>query len=176
MKDQIEELKNPFLKGKTILYQNYHQGILQDLEKTEPNPFTFSYSSVINSSYEPKNLLNYDNSTYFQSQNQPNSWFCIKLNTKQLILSGYFLRSYYGTNNHGLKNWKLECSKDNVNWVIIDQQIERNWITNMSEVYFPVQTKESFSYFKFTQAGKNIGNNDHFLLNYLEFFGTILDQ
>jgi hypothetical protein len=174
---QIEELKNPFLKGKTISYQNPHQGILQDVERSEPNPFTFSCSSVCGSSYKPETMLNYDNSTYFASQNQPNSLFCIKLNAKQIILSGYLLRSYSGVTTNNIESWKLECSKDNSNWIVIDKQIERNWITqDWSEVYFPVQAKEAFSYFKFTQIGQNYLGYNHFELNYLEFFGAILDQ
>jgi hypothetical protein len=85
------------------------------------------------------------------------------------------LRSWYGASNaYNLKNWKMEYSKDIVNWVIIDKQIERNWITeDWSEVYFPVQTKESFSYLKFTQIGNNYNNCDCFssiVLNSLKQF------
>jgi hypothetical protein len=166
----IEELKNPVLEGKTISYQNNHDGLLQDLIS---NPVSFSCSSIdnINPDYQPESILKYDNSTLFHSQNQPNSWICIKMNTKKVAPSGYLLRSWYGSGRNNLKNWTLEASNDNVSWIQLDQQIDRNWITkDWSEVYFPVNTKEAYSYFKFTQTGKNDGNQDYFRLNYVEFF------
>jgi hypothetical protein len=169
LKQETEELRNHSLTAKTISFQSDHDGILQDFKKTESNSLSFTCSSFNSSSYKPENLLNYDNSTRFRSQNQPNSLVCIELNTKQMILSGYLLRSYIGTSNYNLKSWKLEGPKDNVNWVILDKQIDRNWVTkDWSEVYFPIQTKEHFSYFKITQIGKNIHNNDHFILIYLD--------
>jgi hypothetical protein len=74
--------------------------------------------------------------------------------------------------NHN--SWKLEGSDDNLNWILIDNQINRNWITtDLSDVYFPVQSKEPFSYFRFTKTGKNTYNSDYFQLNYLDFFGAI---
>jgi hypothetical protein len=81
--------------------------------------------------------------------------------------------------NHGWapKTWKLEASNDNEEWTIIDQQINRYWkVKEWSEVYFPVQTKEAFSYFKFTQTGKDYDRYDYLVLNYFEIFGNILDK
>jgi hypothetical protein len=152
------------MKGKNILYQPEHQGILQDFKKTDSSELSFN-SNAITSSYKPENLLNYDNNTLFNSNREPNSWFSIQLKTQKIIPSGYLLRSY----SQGLsapKTWKLEGSNDNYQWIIIDQQENRDWMTKeWSEVYFPVQTKEAFSYFKFTQPGKNYNNYDALVLN-----------
>jgi hypothetical protein len=78
-------MKNPILKGKTIAYENHHNGILQDIKQTEPNSISFSCSSVINDNpnHQPKNILKYDNSIIFHSKDEPNSWLSIKLNAKK---------------------------------------------------------------------------------------------
>jgi hypothetical protein len=169
--------KNPIMKGQTIQYKNNHNGLFQYLKKAKSNPFSFTCSSVLHnsSSYNPENILNYD-SSYFWSQNEQNSWLCIQLTSQKVILSGYLLRSSTNQFNHNLKNWTLKASKDNMDWIQLDQQMNRNWVNpDWTEVYFPIQTKKSFSYFKFTQTGKNYNNSDYFFMNYLEFFGTILD-
>jgi hypothetical protein len=68
-------------------------------------------------------------------------------------------------------------SNDNINWVQLDQQIDRDWASQeWSEVYFPVETNEVFSYFKFIQTGKSYNNLDYFQLTYLELFGTIFEN
>jgi DNA repair exonuclease SbcCD ATPase subunit len=64
MQQEIEELKNPFLKGKMISFQTNHQGILQELDRIESNPITFSCSSYY-CSYKPENLLQYGTSTLY---------------------------------------------------------------------------------------------------------------
>jgi hypothetical protein len=71
LKAEIEELKNPFLKGKAISYQNNVNEILQDLTKAESNSISFSSSSVKSNTQKPENFLKYDNSC-FVSQDQSN--------------------------------------------------------------------------------------------------------
>jgi hypothetical protein len=150
---------------------------------TNPKWFQIFRSNLIptnyhhyNSSRIPETLLNYDNSTLFESKNEPNSWFSVQLKSKKIIPSGYLLRSH-GNSGNTPKTWRLEGSNDNNQWIVIDQQENRDWKTKQwSEVYLPVQTKEAFSYFKFTQTGKNYQKDDYLRLNYFEIFGTILDQ
>jgi hypothetical protein len=168
LKKVNEGLKNPFLKIKNISYQNDAFGILQILKKIESNTISFSSSSVNKSSEQPENLLNYNDSV-FCSQRKPNQWLSLKLHTKKILLSGYLLRSC-PVAWANIKTWKLEGSNDNINWILIDHQIDRNWVTkDLSEMYFPVKAKEPFSNFRFTQTGPGTGNF-YFQLNYLEQF------
>jgi hypothetical protein len=179
LKAELETFKEILLKGKTIRYQNDHSGIFQDLKKTGSNTFSLTCSSVYGNDarYNQEKALIYDTSTYFLSENHSNSWISVQLISKKVSLEGYLLRSSTNKWGYNPKNWKLEASNDNVSWVQLDQQINRNWVNpDWTEVYFPVSSKESFSYFKFTQTGKNYDNCDYFLVPYLEFFETILDQ
>jgi hypothetical protein len=159
---------------KSIPYQNTHNGILQDLKKSEPNSISLSCSSINYGTKE--NVLNYSDS-YWISEKKLNSWFCITFNSKRVLLSGYLFRSFNYVNYEDPKSWKLLGSSDNEKWTQIDEQTNRDWITEpSSEVYFPVQNKGSFSHFKFIQTGKNYKNEDYFLLMYIELFGTIFSQ
>jgi hypothetical protein len=163
------------LKTKSIFYQKSHIGILQNLKYSEPNSISLSCSSTNLGKLE--NILNYDDSRWC-SKHEANSWLCIKFTSKRILFTGYYLRS--DSNSFGIgdpKSWKILCSNDNVNWKMIDEQTNRDWVTKLgSEVYFPVEAKEPFSSFKFIQTGKNYLNNDYFQLFYVEFFGTIFSQ
>jgi hypothetical protein len=122
------------------------------LTKVISKSVSFSYSSVNSNIQKPENLLNYYNSC-FVSQDQPNQWLSVKFSTNKNFLSGYMLRSCQsGWCN--LKSWKTEGSNDKLNWTLIDNQISRNLITkDFSEVDFPVQSKDPYSSYRFTQTG-----------------------
>jgi hypothetical protein len=161
---------------KSILYQNSQNGILQTLKYSEPNSISLSCSSFCDDYRKPENIMNYDNSDWC-SENESDSWLCIKFTSKQILLTGYFLRSFFQAGDDDPKSWKLLGSNDNVNWKMIEEQTNRDWVTkHPSEVYFPVEAKEPFSSFKFIQTGKNYKNRDHFQFSYVEFFGTIFSQ
>jgi hypothetical protein len=172
---EIQEIKTFTGFHKIIPFQNDHTGLLQDLKKTDPSTVS-SRSISVHCEHKHEHLLIYDNQTLFHSNGEPNSWFSVQVKSKKIIPSGYLLRSW--TNYPCTpKTWKLEGSIDNQQWAIIDQQNNRDWRTKeWSEVYFPVQTKQAFSIFKFTQTGTNYQNDNWLVLNYFEIFGAILDQ
>jgi hypothetical protein len=129
------------------------------------------------SSYKPENILTTENA-YWLSQNRPNYFMCLKFNSRKNKLSGYLLHSWGGTDSSNPKNWKVEASNYTAKWTQIDQQVNCHWINqDFSEVYFPIEAKEAYSCFKFTQTGKNYNNKrNFFILNFIEFFGTIFEQ
>jgi hypothetical protein len=176
LEKEISELKNPILKGKSFSYQNNHNGIIQELKQNESNSISLRCSSVLSSSYHSNNLLIF-NEKYWVSEDESNPWICFKFNTKKIILSGYLFRSLHDNSYFNPKSWKLEASNDNSNWILIDNQVNRDWVTReWIEVYFPVETKNGYSYFKFTQTGKTYQGQIRFVLNFVEFFGTIILQ
>jgi hypothetical protein len=175
LKAELERWKNLYIL-RTVSFQNDHNGILQHLIHSESNSVSLTCSSFRQSYEKSDNILNYDNSYWF-SQDLPNSWVCVQFNSKRILLEGYFLRSQMKKGWFHPQNWILQGSKDNKNWDIIDEQIDIDWvIKDYSKAYFPVETKKAYSYFKFIQTGKSCNLNDHFVLNYVEFFGTIFDQ
>jgi hypothetical protein len=175
LQERISQLEKEKLSlGKTISYQNGHSGIIQDLKQTQPNSVSLRCSSIDEG--QPDNFFHYDDSFWF-SQNLLNSWICIKFNAKKIYLSGYLLRSYYGSSFVNPKTWKLEASNDSVHWFLIDEQNNRNWVTkDWSEMYFPVEMSKPFSIFKFTQTGKSILNRNIFLLYIVKLLGIVLNN
>jgi hypothetical protein len=90
----------------------------------------------------PENILTCD-IAIFQSYNQPNSWLYVEFNPKKDILS------WYGIDHYNPKSWILETSNDYLNWIVIDQKINQNWITqDFSETYFLVDIAVAYLYFK----------------------------
>lgn len=167
LQDRICQLEKEKLSlGKKISYHNGHSGIIQDFKKTQPHSVSLKYSSIDEG--QPDSLFHYDDYYWF-SKNLSNSWIYIKFNAKKICLSGYLLRSYYGSDFVNPKTWILEALNDNIHSILIDEQNNLNWVTkDWSEVYFPVEMRESFSILKFTQTGKNYRNTDYFLLNFME--------
>jgi hypothetical protein len=173
---KVPSRKNIYWKGKSITFQNNKNGIMQDFKNSETNLIVLSCSGTYgNESYrQVGNILDYDDSNWWFSKNEPNSWICIKFNSKRILLSRYFFRSGGMSGICNPKSWKLLVSNDDVTWIQVDEQINRDWVAkDFTEVYFPVETIESFSHFKFIQTGKNYFNDNRFLLCYVEFFGTI---
>jgi hypothetical protein len=168
----IDEIKF-LLHGKSVPFQKKSQGIIQDLKNSDSNSISLSCSSFLSSDV-PENILIYDNKTAWHSEDKSNSWISMKFNTRKIKLSGYFFRSFHGAGGSNPKTWKVEASNDGNKWILIDEQKNLNWITHdFSEVYFPTETKDAFSYFKFTQTGGNYINYNYFALNFLELFGMI---
>jgi hypothetical protein len=121
-------------------------------------------------------VVEYDNQ-FWNSKNKENSWICIEFQDVVINPTGYLLRSWnslYGP----LQNWKLEGSKDNKNWVLLDKQTNSDALNGKCvEGKFPCYTNDTFSYFKLIQIGTN-GSRDRqfnleFHLTFVEFSGEI---
>lgn len=135
-----------------------------------------------NKRYLPKNVVNYeDDNLWFDSANKPNSWLCINFKEKKIKPSYYSIKSNNGggKNNAHLKNWVIEGSKDNVNWVILDERkneesLNDRTASNTFKIQHNFENDEFYQYIKIRQTGLNTSNGNQLYFGSIEFFGSLL--
>lgn len=150
-----------------------HDGIIAYLKEKHYDSIIITASP---SWTEPNAVLMYDDS-FWNSKNQDESWICIGFRGLSINPTGYLLRSW-NSNYGSIQNWKLEASQDSSDWVKLDEQLNTEALNGKClEFQYPCETRNSFSYFKFTQIGKNASIESKFFyefhLTFIEFSGTI---
>lgn len=125
-------------------------------------------------------LLDIQNqSNYFYTQNEPNSWICFEFKKCRIIPSNYSIRSNSNESNSlHLKNWVIEGSVDGEVWTQIDEQINCNSLNGRYYVHtFPLkqsQLEQEFKYIRIRQTGFNWSNNQYLELCSVEFYGKLI--
>ena len=91
---------------------NEFDGILNYLQKNFniKDEINITYSSLCGG--DPFNLLQYNQSNYFETGNKPDSWICFQFNKHEINPSSYILKSFGSSENHQPKSWVLEGSKN----------------------------------------------------------------
>lgn len=136
----------------------------------------FTSSSIYG--HEPVYIFSSDSNYAWLSNNYQNSWIMIQFKTLKISLVGYKIDSNHDwKDSFGIpKSWKVEGSNDNTQWFSIDSRSnESSLLQSPFKSTFPVEKSEFYSHFKFTQTDVNSGRNFHFLIQYLEFYGDILE-
>lgn len=88
-----------------------------------------------------------------------------------MILSSYSLTSSNDSQNNDPKEWKLQGSNDDVNWVDIDSQSEASFDSRSERKVFNVNTENGYTYFRlFITARKGVAKG--FQLAEWELFGS----
>ena len=130
----------------------------------------------------PEKVIDYDWKDTWSSDNNKLNWWKIDFK-ENVLLSGYSLKTRNkDINTYHLKNWVIEGSIDNENWVEIDRQEDNYDLNGPSyQKYFPISSSNNheFRYFRLKNIGRNhYGDLNH--LNYyymqftnIEFFGII---
>lgn len=142
-----------------------------------------SITSSSNNGYDHYNMLDLDNITsFFQTNDTPNSWICFEFKNHQIIPQSYIIRTINGENNYHLKSWVVEGSNDKSNWIKIDEHKNDNSLKGQSRVHLFNITKNSneqlFKYIRILQTGPNwFNNNDRsniLLIGSIEFYGRLI--
>ena len=115
---------------------------------------------------------------YWSTPSIPNSWICFDMKKYEIKPSAYSIRSMAAdTKLPYLMSWRLEGSKDNMKWDVLDEQRQsalkpelRQWRP------YPIDTVEQYRYLKLTQIDKNASGNFCMFLYGLEFFGELPNQ
>ena len=159
----------PFESGSLngILYHMMNSG--------ETSNILVTSSSVFSSLYPPDRILEFDRTTIFCSQtsceNNSNT-LSIELKDHHVYLTGYSIRSNYGTSNGNLRSWKLEGSFDNKSWTLLHSEFDS--LNSGSIASFPLHYGP-FSFFRITQTGESYGITDslkcRLRISAIEFFG-----
>ena len=135
-----------------------------------------SASSVFNTQFSLKNLLDPVNSTSYCSRTAENEYIMIHFKKAKLQINSYVIRSdINATKGICPKTWILEGSNDCVTWLTIDEAKNDKSLMGKSVLsVFPVKTKlMPLSYFKFTQLATNHNKNKKLFLSYIDLFGTL---
>jgi hypothetical protein len=94
------------------------------LTKSEPKSISLSCSSS-RFTGKPENILDYNDSWWWISEDKPSSWFCITIHSKKILLSRYFFRSFRKIEAKHPQSWQLFGSNDNENWTLLNEKINQ---------------------------------------------------
>ena len=139
LKNQVDELKSQIQKqiGKSkgnespipLLYKNEKfNGIINYLTNQtsgniHDNGTIQLTSNSTRSGYMPRNLLNFNDSSYYWANQDNDVWVCFDFKTKKIKLTHYSIKSNSDPpNNRHLRSWKVEISNDGESWRAIDEQ------------------------------------------------------
>jgi len=184
--DQLAQIKKgsefPF---KSDLFSGIFDGLSKKLGRNlaDSSDVDVTASSIVNNnpvgSYGPKNVLKND-SSYWQSQNLPNSWIQFDFQQRKVSITSYSMNDYFR-----VKSWKVEGSTDGSTFEIIDNKVDTTDFQNSNQQFndpraqknFPVQPNNKYyRYIRITSTSKNWNNSDYFILFRVEFFGFVQSE
>jgi len=182
--DQLAQIKKanerPEFPFKSDLFSGIFDGLSKKLGRNlaDSSDVDVTASSIYGSD-GPKNVLKND-STYWASQNLPNSWIQFDFKQRKVSITSYSMNDAFR-----VKSWKVEGSTDGSTFEIIDNRVDTTFFQNInyqfndpiSQKNFPVQhNNKDYKYIRITSTSKNWNNNDHFLLYRVEFFGFVQSE
>ena len=133
-------------------------------------------NSIYNSSCNPRNIVDYQSSNYYETDCDVNSEICFDFKDKEIQITCYSLKSDgRGQNGNHLKSWVVEVSNDHQKWDEIDKR-ENNSILNGANLIGTFDTKENKSFYRFVrlrQTGKSWCDNYYTAIASIEFYGKM---
>ena len=168
-----------YLKGKEF------QGIMSYLTmKTggnihENGTIKITSNSINYRDQSPKNLVNYDNDSYYCSKDDGDAYVCFDFKDKSIQLRSYTIKSRdHDENNGHLKNWVIEVSNDGKLWKEKDCHIDDPVLNGKSiiAVFDVDQDDEFYRFVRIRQTGNSwsrYGNHNRIYFPFIEFFGKI---
>jgi hypothetical protein len=119
-------------------------------------------------------VVDYDWSQHWYSNNEANSWIQFDFKDRQILPTHYTVKSC-NQGAHYLLKWSLDGSNDGTSWTNLDRR-ETNDLKGdrIVKCYACESTESSSHFFRFIrliQTGENSSGYDHLMLTNLEFFG-----
>jgi hypothetical protein len=108
----------------------------------------------------------------------PSSWFSIDFGPhRHICLTYYSLRHGGNYKADSLRTWDLQGSMDGIQWKTLkrhnnDKSLNGPYATQS----WPVQTTESYRFFRILQTGHNSSNHNFLVLSGFEFYGMLYDN
>jgi hypothetical protein len=122
-----------------------------------------------------RNLADLENNNFFNSQDQPNQWFCYDFQNRQIIPTHYSINSYRYT-NYNPQSWVIETSIDGVNWTEVDRKEQCRDLCVVRQIRtFPIANGTACRCIRFRHTATNPAGNHHLCLTSFEVFGTLLE-
>lgn len=146
-------------------------GILTKFQDEE-NVYQITSSSIMKGS--PDYLL-FSNSGYYISEDKAKQWIMVDFNEQKICLTEYSIRSEGSSPGwYHLKNWNVEGSNDNENWIILDSHENNSDLNSNNAIKtFFVQNREFFRYIRLKQIGINHRKTNHLCMSAIELFGIL---
>lgn len=131
-------------------------------------------TNYLNSSFPPKNLLDFSGYSQYLASNPNDAWVCFDFKNYSVNLSKYSIRSYKdGPNQYHLKNWVIETSKDGEHWEVIDDRKNCSTLNgNYLVGTFDVKPNCFSRYIRLRQTGELWGDGKMWF-HYIEFYGLL---
>jgi hypothetical protein len=141
----------------------------------DSNVISITASSVGDAQKTPlRHVADFENQTYFFTQNTPNSWICYDFKTMRVTLTHYSIRSRRDSNGYHLRSWILEGSIDCESWVELDHHANDSSMNSQGAIAtFPISSSSDYQYIRLRQIGVNSNRNHCLIVNAIEFYGTL---
>ncbi|PHM05790.1 hypothetical protein [Nostoc sp. 'Peltigera malacea cyanobiont' DB3992] len=161
----------------TFLSSGDSQGVLYYIgssRKTQPwsNPINKGVeitASSVGSGAVSLLLDRQDNEFY--TGNSPDSWIKINLFASRLQCSYYSLRNR-NRDDHFLRNWKLQGSNNDIDWIDLDIQNNNTSLNAPSQwLSLPVSSNAAYSIFRLLETGLNSLSYYYLCLGEIELYG-----
>ena len=139
-------------------------------------------SNSIRSVSHPKNLVDYENSNFYESNNESEIFICFDFKDRRVQLSDYSIMSHsYGPNCGNLRNWVIEVSNDRTFWEEVDRHSNDTTLNNSNiTAVFHVNEKsnEFYRYIRLRTTGCSwynfpSSNYNYIYFYFIEFFGKL---
>lgn len=142
------------------------------------NPHTAGFIQVTMSSVyasdhnNPHYLVDRQVNANIATQHIKDSWYKINLGNYKLQPNFYSIRARnYPSSN--IRNWKLQASNDDVDWIDLDIQINNGLSQNQwFSKEIPI-TSNYYKYFRLLQTDYSTSNDYYFCPGELELYGTV---
>ena len=110
------------------------------------------------------------------TENKKNSWFCVDFKMFKVRPTRYTLRHYTSHDNYALRKWRLEGSKDKVEWICIKEHVDDDSLNekDKTQTWDIPDCNEYFKYFRVYMTGKNSGNTWSLNCSGFEIFGRLV--
>ena len=160
--------------------QNPFKGIINRLtELCSGNPHLKGVIYISASSTQanhPGQVIDYSWNSHWVSNNEPDQW--IKFDFKQLKLqiTGYCIKTYnYVAGGNHLKNWSIQMSANDSDWVEIDHHSVDETLNGKSKIaYFNLRNPSTVRYLRLLQTGRTWCDSDMLSFTNIEFYGKMI--
>lgn len=161
--------------------ENFMHGIIYSLIKQSPffnevsvsSSTQYLYAFSNEEKYRISNVINYDDESYFETNNEKNSWIMFDFSERNVKPEYYTIKLAPSTKNL-LQSWCIEGSNTNTEngWEILDSHYNAHFLDENNLTHtFQINTKNDYRYLRIRQTGKNKNNNYILSISALEFYG-----
>lgn len=167
---------------------NTFKGIIKHIqEKTSgqiDKEINVTASSIYNNEekLQPRNVVLFDDQTkFFLSKYEQNSWICSDFKEHQVFMTGYTIRTSVDkiANGNQPKSFVIEGSNDNNKWITIDEERECKYLkgeetpkTHTFKINNENNTK--FRYIRMKLIDRNWCGSNYLFIDSFEIYGNLI--